>query len=204
MIKLYTFGMKKHLCTIFLFFASCFLGSAFGYLEDKVYCKFEGEQLTLYVKKEEGLTKCATYLKSLEQMIHQTYDEVLLAMQYLRSEEDVFYRKEVFEEKKNEFLSLYLYKTKLVEAVSSFEAKFFALYQTSLTRSLTPYVETLQKVQERLSQETQKNPEDRKIRSLYQGISQQIVVIWKLLNATTLDEIMEHLPAYLYFKQSLQ
>jgi hypothetical protein len=196
--------MKKHFCTIFLFSVSCFWGSAFGYLEDKVYCKFEGEQLTLYVKKEEGLTKCATYLKSLEQLIQQTYDEILLTMQYLYSEEDVFYRKGVFEEKKEVFLNLYLYKTKLLDALASFEAKFFALYQTYLTRSLTPYGETLQKIQDRLLQETQKNPEDRKMRSLYQGISEQVEVVRKLLNATTLDEIMEYLPAYLYFKQSLQ
>ncbi|MDR0607909.1 MAG: hypothetical protein LBG52_06295 [Candidatus Peribacteria bacterium] len=176
---------------------------AFGYLEDKVYCKFEDEQLTLYVKKEEGLTKCATYLKSLEQLIQQSYDEVLLIMQYIRSEEDVFYRKEVFTEKKNELWRLYLYKTKLVEALHSFETKFFVLYQTSLTNTLTPYVEMLQKIQESLAQGMIANPDNKRTRTLYQGISQQVEVIQQLLAATTLDEIMEHLPTYLYFKQSL-
>ncbi|MDR0860971.1 MAG: hypothetical protein LBO09_08660 [Candidatus Peribacteria bacterium] len=168
-----------------------------------MYCRFEEESLTLYVKKEEGLIKCATYLRSLEQLTRQKYDEVLLTMKYVRQGEDVFYRQEIFAEKKSEFLKLYLYKTKLVEALASFETKFFLLYKTSLTNTLRPYLETLPAIQKKLAQETQKNPNDKRTLSTYQLITQQVEVIQNLLNATTLDEIMEYIPSYLYLKQSL-
>ncbi|MDR2540658.1 MAG: hypothetical protein LBD11_02490 [Candidatus Peribacteria bacterium] len=178
-------------------------GSAFGYLEDKMYCRFEGEALTLYVKKEVGLIKCASYLRNLEQLTKQKYDEVLLTMKYVRQGDDVFYRQEIFSEKKSEFLKLYLYKTKLVEALESFETKFFWLYKTSLTQTLSPYLDTLPTIQRKLALEVQKNPNDKRTLSSYQLITQQVEVIQHLLNATTLDEIMEYIPSYLYLKQSL-
>jgi hypothetical protein len=55
----------------------------FGYLEDKIYCEIKGEQLTLYVKKEEGLNKCDTYLQAIQQLARAKYDEVLLVLDYI-------------------------------------------------------------------------------------------------------------------------
>jgi hypothetical protein len=74
--------MKK-LC-LFLFGCMLFFGGQiFGYLEDKMYCKIEGEQLTLYVKKEEGLHKCDTYLQAIQQLAREKYDEVLFVLEYI-------------------------------------------------------------------------------------------------------------------------
>jgi hypothetical protein len=75
--------MKKALISSIVGIALLRTGSAFGYLEDKMYCKFEGEQLTLYVKKEAGVNKCEIYIKSIEQLARNKYDEVMLVMNYI-------------------------------------------------------------------------------------------------------------------------
>jgi hypothetical protein len=178
-------------------------GSVLGYLEDKMYCKFEGEQLTLYVKKEEGLQKCEVYIQSLEQLTQKKYDEVMLTLEYINQGDDEPYRRGVFELTKQEFLKLVRYRTMIVEMIQAFEEKFFLKYQEALTQSLMPYLTTLDKLSSLRTPLSHQSPGDEPLQIMVQQIQQQIFTITMMLQATSLDEIMQRIPAYLYLKQQL-
>ncbi|MDR2190677.1 MAG: hypothetical protein LBP53_05890 [Candidatus Peribacteria bacterium] len=128
-------------------------GESFAYLEDKIYCAFEeGQQLTLYLKKEEGIRKCEIYVNALEQLMKQKYDEILLVAQYISQGDDVIYRKEVFELTKQTFLKLVNYRTMLKENIQSFEQKFLLQYQSSLSQHLNDYLTKLSTLSKNLEQ----------------------------------------------------
>jgi hypothetical protein len=88
--------------------------------------------------------------------------------------------------------------------VQSFEQKFLIKYQDLLVQSLAPYLENLQKSQSTLSQIAQENPTDEKLQITLKQTQQQILAIDTILNASSLDEIMQRIPNYLYLKQALE
>jgi len=201
--------MKKLLRTLILSLTlwtilPLFQGQTFAYLEDKVYCIIEGEQLTIYVKKEEGSHKCAVYIEAVQQLAREKYDEVLLVITYINLGRDTAYRKEVFELKKEEFLKLVKYRTTILTMIQEFEYKFFVKYQESLLQTLTPYLQALVTIQTALEQEHQTVFHNEQTRIQYQQITQQILIIQTMFDATTLDEIIDQIPAYLYLKQALE
>jgi hypothetical protein len=156
------------------------------------------------VKKEEGLHKCDTYIQAIQQLNRNKYDEILLVIQYINQGEDVLYRREIFKLKKQEFLKLIEYRTTILTMIQEFEQKFFVLYQASLHQSLTPYLQTLEKMKEAYNQEHLMTPYDEETHIFHQQIIQQIVVVQSILNASTLDDIMNQISNYLYLKQALE
>ncbi|MDR0650997.1 MAG: sugar transferase [Candidatus Peribacteria bacterium] len=166
-----------------------------------MYCKLENEQITLYVKKEEGLQKCETYIQSLEQLTKEKYDEILLILYYINQGEDIVYWQEILEITKKDFFKFLRYKTMIIEMIQTFEAKFLIKYQSALAQELTPYLEILQSHYLPLTQAI--SPESEKIAIVSQQVQQQIITITTILQASSLDEIMQLIPAYLYLKQEL-
>ena len=181
-----------------------FQGQTFAYLEDKMYCKVEGEQLTLYVKKEEGLNKCDTYIDAIQQLAREKYDDVLRVISYINQSDDKEYWREVFEIKKQEFLKLVKYRTTILNMIQEFEQKFLVKYQEALRQTLTPYLHDLITVQETFEKNAQSKPQTQQEYIIYQQVTQQILVIESIFTAATLDEIIDQIPAYLYLKQALE
>jgi hypothetical protein len=179
-------------------------GQTFGYLEDKMYCKVEGEQITLYIKQEAAAHKCSLYVKVIEQLAKEKYDEIMLVLDYINQKEDVLYRQEIFEVKKQEFLKLIRQKDTILTMIENFEYKFFVKYQELLREELVPYVQTLQQVQQELDATHLITPYKEKDYIIYKQVTQQITIVQSVLNATTLDEIINQIPAYLYLKQALR
>ena len=171
-----------------------------AYLEDKVYCSFSWEEVVIYLKKEEGTNKCAEYIKAIQQLAKDKYDESMLVLNYIDQGDDVLYRQEIFEVKKQEFLKLVRQQSNILLMIQNFEHKFFLMYQELLAESLIPYLENLKKSQ---LQRQSLDPYDEKTRIISQQIAQQILIVQTILNATNLDEIMNQVSAYLYLEKQL-
>lgn len=88
--------------------------------------------------------------------------------------------------------------------IQEFEQKFLVKYQDSLRQNLLPYLSHLQEIEELLKKGDTIPLHSENPRILQQQITQQIVVVQSLLTATTLNEIMEKIPNYLYLKQQLE
>lgn len=184
---------------VWFLFLPLWVGAVFGYLEDKIYCQVQGEHLTLYVKKEELSDKCETTIRALEQMAKNKYDEIVLVLDYISQEDNSWYRKDVFEIKKQEFLKILNYKNKIQNAIISFEDKFFLKYKEALSTELSPYLSILREQQTLFASFLQLK-EHYSIREKYQQISQQISTLEHIFSASSLDEIMIQIPTYLYLK----
>ena len=88
--------------------------------------------------------------------------------------------------------------------IQEFEQKFFIKYQASLREILEPYLRNLLSRQATLDEQYLTVMPNEQASITYQQIVQQIVIIQIIFNATTLDEIINQIPAYLYLKQVLE
>jgi hypothetical protein len=104
---------------------------------------------------------------------------------------------------KQEFLKLLRYKTTITEMIQAFEEKFFIKYQGAIAESLTPYRKTLETQSFLLAAEAQQNPTNEGLHITISQVQQQLLTIQKILQAPSLDELMELIPAYLYLKQQV-
>lgn len=172
---------------------------SFGYLEDKIYCQFEGEQLTLYLKEEPNTRKCAQYLSAIEQLAHQKYTDIFLVLEYINQGTDRVYRNEVYELEKQKFLRLVQYRQTFLSTISSFEEKFFVKYLESLIPFLTPYLSELY-----AQYQSYLLPDSSATMLQIQELEQQIRVVEDIMHAESLEDIMENIPAYLYFRQNVE
>ncbi|MDR0282342.1 MAG: hypothetical protein LBI53_03315 [Candidatus Peribacteria bacterium] len=173
-------------------------------MEHTMYCKFEGDQVTLFLKKEPNTNKCKIYLDAIQQFSRKTYEEVLLILDYINQGEDVWYWKEIFDLKKQEFMRLINYRKQILEMISRFEEKFLAQYQQSLKSGLEPYLQDLYFLHLQVSQENALDPQQLKKSLLLQHIEQQIFIIESVFQATSLQIIMDAIPNYLYLKQQIE
>jgi hypothetical protein len=132
-------------------------------------------------------------------MAKNKYDEIVLVLDYISQEDNSWYRKDVFEIKKQEFLKILNYKNKIQNAIISFEDKFFLKYKEALSTELSPYLSILREQQTLFASFLQLK-EHYSIREKYQQISQQISTLEHIFSASSLDEIMIQIPTYLYLK----
>ena len=144
------------------------------------------------------------YIDAIQQLAKEKYDEVLLVLNYINQGNDTDYWKGVFEIKKQEFLKLVRYRTTILTMIQEFEQKFFIKYQASLREILEPYLRNLLSRQATLDEQYLTVMPNEQASITYQQIVQQIVIIQIIFNATTLDEIINQIPAYLYLKQVLE
>ena len=172
---------------------------SFWYFEDKVYCSFDKSNVTLFLKQEGNLAKCSVYLDTIEQLAVKRYNEILLIRSYIAQWDDVYYWKNVLEDKKNDFLKLVNYMTQIKWVIDDFETAFFDKYHAVLQSSMQLYYSDLETQYYILINDTSKNRDMIKI-SEYE---QQMRNVSQVINAKNLDEIMNVLSSYVYLKQRL-
>jgi len=168
-----------------------------------MYCKFDGDQVTLFLKKEPDTNKCKIYLDAIQQFSRETYEEVLLVLDYINQGEDVWYWRDILDLKKQEFMKLINYRKQILEMIASFEEKFLAQYQQSLKTGLDPYLRDLYLLHLQISQEVTLDPQYLSESLRLQHIEQQIFTIESLFQATSLQAIVDAIPNYLYLQQQI-
>ena len=92
----------------------------------------------------------------------------------------------------------------VLNMIASFEEKFFFKYQESLYQGLSPYLDVLHELEVNFSEAIKRNPYNQSFVLRHQQVVQQIEIIESILKSTSLDEIMELIPSYLYLKQALE
>ena len=194
--------MRKFWIFILVLCMTLLSSQTFWYFENKVYCNFEKGNVTIFLKNEGWMSKCKSYLDTIYQLASKKYNEISVIRSYIEQWEDAYYWKTILEEKNAEFLQLVSYRTQVKMAVDKFEATLFDKYYSMLEWAMNTYY---------LDLETQYyiliNQENRERAANYWVIiaelEQQMWNVSHILNAKTLDEIMEVVPTYLYLKNKL-
>lgn len=179
-----------------------FSGQAFWYFENKVYCSFENKNVTISIKKNEGADRCKTYMDTVYQLALKKYNEISAIRSYIEQGDDVYYWKEVLEEKKSEFVQLVNYRTQIKTAVDKFELALFDKYYNLLQRPLKAYYSDLEMQYYVLINQTSSRTS--KVSLKIAQLEQQMWNVNHILTAKNMDDIMEVVSSYIYLKKQIE
>lgn len=184
-------------------FVTLLSGQTFWYLENKVYCNLEGKNVTIFMKNEEWTVKCQTYLDTIYQLALKKYNEIFAIRSYIEQGDDVYYWKEVLENKNAEFLQLVNYRSQIKTAIDRFESALFDKYYNALQRPMQTYYSELESQYYILvNQDVSLRESDYSLKLAQ--LEQQMWNINHVLNAKNLDDIMGIISSYIYLKNQIE
>lgn len=175
---------------------------SFWYFEDKVYCNFEKDRVLLTMKDSEWKVRCKTYLDAIYNKSREKYKEISLIRWYISQWEDLFYRKPLLEKREDEFLKLVSYREQIKSAINKFESDFFVKYYALLENPMKMYYSDLEMQYYALINEKQSHGSAEYWIKIA-DIEQQMRNVSHILNAKTLDDIIEVIPTYIYQKSRI-
>ena len=184
-------------------FATLLFSQTFWYLENKVYCNLENKNVTIFMKNEEWTVKCQAYLDTIYQLALKKYNEILSIRSYIQQGDDVFYWKEVLEDKNDEFLKLVNYRVQIKTAIDRFESALFDKYYKILQKPMQAYYSELEAQYYLLSNQKISIKESNHSLKLAQ-LEQQMWNVNHILNANDLDDIMDVISSYIYLKKQIE
>ena len=186
-----------------LVFMTLLSSQTFWYLENKVYCNLENKNVTIFMKNEEWTVKCKTYLDTIYQLALKKYNEISAIRSYIQQGDDVYYWKNVLEDKNAEFLKIVNYRTQIKTAIDKFESALFDKYYYLLKKPMQTYYSDLE-IQYYIlaNQDASLRKSDYSLKLTQ--LEQQMWNVNHILNAKNLDEIMEVVSSYIYLKKQIE
>ena len=184
-------------------FVTSLSSQAFSYFENKAYCSFEDNNVTISIKKREGADRCWIYMDTIYQLAVKKYDEMSTIRLYISQWEDLYYWKKVLEDKKSEFLQLVSYRTQMKIAIDKFETALFDKYYALLKEPMQKYYSDLE-IQYYILVNQPSSNIDSKISLKLAQLEQQMWNVNHILEAENLDHIMEVLSSYIYLKKQIE
>lgn len=188
---------------MFVVFVTFVSSQTFWYLEDRVYCSIEKNNVTIFLKNESWLSKCKVYIDAVYQLSLKKYNEILAIRSYIDQGDDVYYRKWVLEDKKSELLQLVNYRTQIKTAIDEFEMAIFNNYYEALQKYMeTYYLDLETQYYILINQDYNLRPINYSVK--VEQLEQQMWNVSHVLSAKKLDDIMDVMSSYLYLKQQLR
>lgn len=191
---------------IWLFFALVFLlgiifprSTAFWYYEDKVYCAWNSEAISIQLSNpDKSLLLCSSYIGALEEVLLKEYQQLVQVDKMVQRGDDVAYRKELYEQKLLLIKKLYEQRMKFLLTIQDFELIMLEKFQLIIADYLAARIDAVNQVYEHLD-------------PFAYGFSKQIQfldlfhqTILTLQNTTSLDEFVSALKYYLLLDQQRQ
>ncbi len=195
--------MRRIWIFVLLLFITFTSSQTFGYYEDRVYCNFENNNVTIFLKDETWMTKCSVYIDTVYQLSLKKYEEIKIIRSYIAQWDDVYYRKEVLEQKKSELIQLINYRNQIKSAIAKFESKIFDNLYAVLEKPMRLYYSDLETQYYILINQTPQRDSLNNTLMIAQ-MEQQLRNVSHIIEAKTLDDIMNVAPSYLYLKNILQ
>jgi len=178
-----------------------FSSQVFWYFENYVYCDFSGGNVTVFLKNEWWKLKCQNYLDSIYQLSIKKYEEISTIRSYINQWWDIYYWRQLLEQKKTEFVQLVNYKVQVKTAVDKFESILFDKYYDILEWPMKNYYTELESEYYKLLDEN--GGERSASNTRLSKLEQQMTNVRRILKAQKLDEIIEVCSSYLYLKNRL-
>ena len=184
-------------------FMTLLLSQTFWYLESRVFCNLENNNITIFLKNEKWTERCKSYLDTIYQLALKKYNEISAIRSYIDQWDDVYYWKWVLEDKNEEFLKLVNYRTQIKMAIDKFETKLFDQYYVTLQRPMQKYYSDLETQYYLLAnQPVSLRKSDRSLQLAQ--LEQQMWNVSHILNAEKLDDIMNVISSYIYLKKQIE
>ena len=142
-------------------------------------------------------------MDTIYQLALKKYNEISAIRSYIQQGDDVYYWKNVLNDKNEEFLQLVNYRAQIKTAMDKFESALFDKYYNILQKPMQTYYSELEAQYYLLSNKDVSSKESDHSLKLAQ-LEQQMWNVNHILIAKSLDDIMDVISSYIYLKRQIE
>lgn len=189
--------MKK-LIVIFLSFLLSFPVFAVDQnFQNRLYCKFSGNSVRVYLLQEDETIKCIDYINVVNWYLRTEYNSIIQIMANRNRWDDVEYWESLYEEKKTQFLKLFSQRMMIQNAVETFETELLGRCKLLLWETLENKKQDLNLQISVLEEELKMNVYNIRAEKALQELYNKKRVVVAMLEAPNMTSFLNEFSIYL-------
>lgn len=165
--------------------------------QKRLSCRVIEKSVRVYLVQEEGTLKCKEYLSVLNGHLKTEYHTILQILKNLNRGDDKDYRKELYHQKKEQFLKLFAQRKMIQTAMQDFESELLNKSKLFLQLDLLEKQEALETAITQTLSRLDEESHDIHLHKALVDLKQKQEVIEQLLTADTMDLFMKNFSLYL-------
>ena len=165
--------------------------------QERLYCKFSGNSVRVYLLKEDDTIRCVDYISVVNGYLKKEYDSIAQIMANRNRWDDVEYWESLYEEKKNQFLKLFSQRMMIQNAVETFETELLDRCKLLLWETLEKKKQDLDLQIPVLEEELKMNEYNIRAEKALQELYNKKRVVASMLEAPNMTSFLNEFSIYL-------
>ena len=165
--------------------------------QERLYCKFSGNSVRVYLLKEDDTIRCVDYISVVNRYLKKEYDSIAQIMANRNRWDDVEYWESLYEEKKNQFLKLFSQRMMIQNAVETFETELLDRCKLLLWETLEKKKQDLDLQIPVLEEELKMNAYNIRAEKALQELYNKKRVVASMLEASNMTSFLNEFSIYL-------
>ena len=165
--------------------------------QERLYCKFSGNSVRVYLLKEDDTIRCVDYISVVNRYLKKEYDSIAQIMANRNRWDDVEYWESLYEEKKNQFLKLFSQRMMIQNAVETFETELLDRCKLLLWETLEKKKQDLDLQIPVLEEELKMNEYNIRAEKALQELYSKKRVVVSMLEAPNMTTFLNEFSIYL-------
>lgn len=165
--------------------------------QERLYCKFSGNSVRVYLLKEDDTIRCVDYISVVNRYLKKEYDSIAQIMANRNRWDDVEYWESLYEEKKNQFLKLFSQRMMIQNAVETFETELLDRCKLLLWETLEKKKQDLELQILVLEEELKMNEYNIRAEKALQELYNKKRVVVSMLEASNMTSFLNEFSIYL-------
>ncbi len=165
--------------------------------QERLYCKFSGNSVRVYLLKEDDTIRCVDYISVVNRYLKKEYDSIAQIMANRNRWDDVEYWESLYEEKKNQFLKLFSQRMMIQNAVETFETELLDRCKLLLWETLEKKKQDLDLQIPVLEEELKMNEYNIRAEKALQELYNKKRVVASMLEASNMTSFLNEFSIYL-------
>jgi len=165
--------------------------------QERLYCKVSENSVRVYLLPDEETIRCLDYIKVVNNYLKNEYDIIMQIIANRNRWDDLEYRNELYDEKKEQFLKLFSQRTMIKKAMTDFEEELLSKSKSFLEETLQTKAEELKIQIAILKDELNNNTNNYRIEKTLNELETKESIVEELLIANTMDSFLQTFSIYL-------
>ena len=165
--------------------------------QERLYCKFSGNSVRVYLLKEDDTIRCVDYISVVNRYLKKEYDSIAQIMANRNRWDDIEYWESLYEEKKNQFLKLFSQRMMIQNAVETFETELLDRCKLLLWETLEKKKQDLDLQISVLEEELKMNVYNIRAEKALQELYNKKRVVASMLEASNMTSFLNEFSIYL-------
>ena len=165
--------------------------------QERLYCKFSGNSVRVYLLKEDDTIRCVDYISVVNRYLKKEYDSIAQIMANRNRWDDIEYWESLYEEKKSQFLKLFSQRMMIQNAVETFETELLDRCKLLLWETLEKKKQDLDLQISVLEEELKMNVYNIRAEKALQELYNKKRVVASMLEASNMTSFLNEFSIYL-------